>query len=400
MENKTLILLFTSLIPLFTALVGAIIEGISIQDSVTIREKRAKKMLMCYFIIFIFIGSGVSTGIALPEITIQIWPLTVFALYLAPVLYYRFICILTDIENKDIRSFNKHYLFPLFAGIGCCTIYYIVPSPIYLQLVVDKTTGSYPVTTFIFQTIPAVQFILTGIYMLLAVRKLANRYNQHTDNPMWTKWFHLSIILCSLSFIWSGAFLFTIWRQTAVWALSVAIAAAWIQTIYLCCDTFNRKSLLFLPLFNAPELLKNTFHDCLCKHENNSKKYRTYMCRTLTVDTIEAAPVKLNRNLFEKEVIGNKWYLKPQLRLSELTEVFNTNRTYLSGFINQTYGCRFNEYINRLRLRELERLLSLPDNQGKSAQKLYSKAGFLSYRTYLRIKKTVYNENIRQNTTT
>ena len=38
MTNQALLLLFASLVPLFTALVGTIIEIISLQDSVTVRE--------------------------------------------------------------------------------------------------------------------------------------------------------------------------------------------------------------------------------------------------------------------------------------------------------------------------------------------------------------------------
>ena len=78
MDNRTLILLFTCFIPLFTAVVGTIIEAISLQDSVTVRETHVKRMLMCYFLMFIFIDTGVATGVALPKIAIQILPLTVF----------------------------------------------------------------------------------------------------------------------------------------------------------------------------------------------------------------------------------------------------------------------------------------------------------------------------------
>lgn len=64
MKNQALLLLLASLVPLFTALVGTIIEIISLQDSVTVREKQVKRMLMCYFAVFILIGCGVSTGMS------------------------------------------------------------------------------------------------------------------------------------------------------------------------------------------------------------------------------------------------------------------------------------------------------------------------------------------------
>ena len=158
MDNRTLILLFTCFIPLFTAVVGTIIEAISLQDSVTVRETHVKRMLMCYFLMFIFIDTGVATGVALPKIAIQILPLTVFSLYIAPVLYYRFVYLLTNTENKETSHFSRHYLFPVLSALGFCAFFYIVPPAIRLQLVVERTVAGYPVTTFIFKTIPLVQF--------------------------------------------------------------------------------------------------------------------------------------------------------------------------------------------------------------------------------------------------
>ena len=130
MDNRTLILLFTCFVPLFTAVVGTIIEAISLQDSVTVRETHVKRMLMCYFLMFIFIGTGVATGVALPKITIQILPLTVFSLYIAPVLYYRFVYLLTNTENKETSHFSRHYLFPVLSALGFCAFFYIVPPAI------------------------------------------------------------------------------------------------------------------------------------------------------------------------------------------------------------------------------------------------------------------------------
>ena len=342
MDNRTLILLFTCFVPLFTAVVGTIIEAISLQDSVTVREKHVKRMLMCYFLMFIFIGTGVATGVALPKITIQILPLTVFSLYIAPVLYYRFVYLLTNTENKETSHFSRYYLFPVLSALGFCTFYYTVPPAIRLQLVVERTVAGYPVTTFIFKTIPLVQFALAILYMSLVFRKLAICYRQNgPKSVLWKKWFHISVFLCSLTIIWSGAFCLTTCRQVAVAALSIAIVAAWIQAIHLCCHTFNRRSLLFLPLTIAPIPLKMPSREQLFEQRNGSGRHRTYTRWTQTGVPVKVEPAPLNRKLFEQQVIGRKLYLNPQLRLSDLMELFNTNRSYLSGFINETYGCGF-----------------------------------------------------------
>ena len=49
--------------------------------------------------------------------------------------------------------------------------------------------------------------------------------------------------------------------------------------------------------------------------------------------------------------------------MTDLVEDLDVNRTVLSAFINQTYSMNFNRYLNRFRLRELDRLRSHPANQ-------------------------------------
>jgi len=375
MTNQALLLLFASLVPLFTALVGTIIEIISLQDSVTVREKQVKRMLMCYFAVFILIGSGVSTGLALPVVSVWLWPATVFSLYMAPVLYYRFVVLLTQTGRKDSRRYSGHYLLPFVVAAGYIALYFIVPFDVRLQLVKGEL---------------AVQFIFTIVYMTFAYRKLSACYRQHRDkSPRWREWFRLSQGLCVLSLLWSGAFFLTAWRVTALWALPLAVVSAWMQAIFLCCDSFNHRSLLFLPLSIAPVPLKIPFGERPSGHKAPGGNSRTYQRWTPTGDPIEVEPVSLNRKMFERQVVGKKLFLNPQLRLSDLMELFWTNRTYLSGFINREYGYSFNGYINRLRLAELERLMRLPRNQGKSVNKLYSKAGFPNYQMYMRISREV-----------
>lgn len=390
MKNQALLLLFASLVPLFTALVGTIIEIISLQDSVTVREKQVKRMLMCYFAVFILIGSGVSTGLALPVVSVWLWPATVFSLYMAPVLYYRFIVLLTQTGRKDSPRYSGHYLLPFVLAAGCIALYFIVPFDVRLQLVKGESIAVFPVTAFIYFSIPAVQFIFTIVYMTLAYRKLSACYRQHGDkSPRWREWFRLSQGLCVLSLLWSGAFFLMVWRGTTPWALPLAVVSAWIQAIFLCCDSFNRRSLLFLPLSIAPVPLKIPFGERPSGHKATGGNSRSYQRWTPTGDPIEVEPVPLNRKMFERQVVGKKLFLNPQLRLSDLMELFRTNRTYLSGFINREYGYSFNGYINRLRLAELERLMRLPSNRGKSVNKLYSKAGFPNYQMYMRISREV-----------
>ncbi len=65
----------------------------------------------------------------------------------------------------------------------------------------------------------------------------------------------------------------------------------------------------------------------------------------------------------------------------------NTNRTYLSNFINREYGMNFSRWINRLRLQELERIRFDPTCRKLSGMELVVQAGVSNYRAYARVKK-------------
>ena len=155
--------------------------------------------------------------------------------------------------------------------------------------------------------------------------------------------------------IWSGAFFLTILPRTGIWVLLIAAAAAWLQAMYLCSFTFNRRSLLFLPLIISPVQLRMPSVEQPPQNvEGRNKKYVRW---NRAGDPVQVEKARLSKKLFEKHVVKKKMYLNPKLRLTDLMEVFETNRSYLSRFINDTYGCGFNGYINRLRLKELKRLL-------------------------------------------
>lgn len=390
MDNRVLLLVFASLVPLFTALVGVVIEAVSLPDSATVRGKHVKQILMCYFALFVLTGIGVAPGPVLPEVSLRLWPLTVFSLYMAPVLYYRFVVVLTDTGRKRTSPYSVHYVLPVVVVIVYNVLYFFVPFDVHLHLLKGGSTEEYRVTAFVFDMIPVMQLVLTVVYMVLAGRRLSACYRRHgEESPAWGRWLRLSQWLCVLSVAWSGAFCLTVWRWTAPWALPAAAVAAWAQAVLLCCHSFNRRSLLFLPLSILPVPLRTPFGERLSDRAAQAGSSRTYQRWTPAGNPVEVEPCPLTRKVFERQVAAGKLFLNPRLRLSDLTELFHTNRTYLSRFINREYGYGFSEYVNRLRLAELERLMRLPSNRGKPVNRLYAKAGFPNYQMYLRTKRKV-----------
>lgn len=107
-------------------------------------------------------------------------------------------------------------------------------------------------------------------------------------------------------------------------------------------------------------------------------------------DTEEDTPdksVAIDRKTLDRYLRDAKPYLNPQLRITDLAVQLNSNRTYLSVFINREYGMNFCRLINRYRLKELERMCLLPSNAAKDNMELVLAAGFTGYRSYLRAKR-------------
>lgn len=103
----------------------------------------------------------------------------------------------------------------------------------------------------------------------------------------------------------------------------------------------------------------------------------------------KSAPVRkpaLDHHKIDDYMRSRKPYLNPKLRIVDLCKDLGTNRSYISSYINRTYGINFNRYINGFRLRELADLRSDPSNSHLSIIELIHHAGFNSYRSYIRAK--------------
>ena len=97
--------------------------------------------------------------------------------------------------------------------------------------------------------------------------------------------------------------------------------------------------------------------------------------------------LKIDKTLFEEYIAKEKPYLNPELRITDMILPLGTNRTYLSKFINNTYGMSFSTYINNCRIKELESYQSDPKMGIYSNEDLVIMVGFTSYRGYKRFVK-------------
>ncbi len=84
-------------------------------------------------------------------------------------------------------------------------------------------------------------------------------------------------------------------------------------------------------------------------------------------------------------------YQKSDLKITELAEKLNTNRTYISNAINANSGCTFNSYINKYRIEKAKSLLASATNNPYSLEHIASLCGFANLHTFIRVFKETEN---------
>ena len=89
------------------------------------------------------------------------------------------------------------------------------------------------------------------------------------------------------------------------------------------------------------------------------------------------------RVILEKWMEAEKPYCNPEFRLLDLRQVLPLNRTYLSTFINVTYGCNFYQFVTNYRIEEAKRLMT--DHPDMQYQEVAERSGFSSPTVFSRV---------------
>ena len=75
-------------------------------------------------------------------------------------------------------------------------------------------------------------------------------------------------------------------------------------------------------------------------------------------------------------IATNKPYVNPDFQLMDLRAVLPMNRTYLSHFIHESFGCSFYQFVNRYRIEEAKRLLR--EKPDITIEEVATRSGFSS----------------------
>jgi len=89
--------------------------------------------------------------------------------------------------------------------------------------------------------------------------------------------------------------------------------------------------------------------------------------------------------LFEKDAI----YKNHDLKITQVSEMLHTNRTYISKHINTDFSCTFNDFVNKYRIEEAKRLLTDDESKNYSLNYISEKSGFGSMGSFMRVFRSV-----------
>ncbi len=92
---------------------------------------------------------------------------------------------------------------------------------------------------------------------------------------------------------------------------------------------------------------------------------------------------RLEANLKEAMTV-DKAYLDPKLSLVALARRIGTNRTYLSGYINNSLGSTFYEYVNSFRVADAKKTLREDREERLTMEQIAEQCGFYSLSTFKR----------------
>ena len=358
----------TILLPAVSAAVCIVLTGFSQTDCQTLNERKLKIMLILYlsamgcawFVTFFYFFS--------PKVFVVLNTLCLASYVLPPILFYRIARYLTGLERRK-RFYHIHALLPAALVLTLFVWSLCVPFDVQVELVESKRmalTGEYAVYSRFFTSKPLLRILFMTVYFALTGR-LFVRYYRRANRPYSivyrpARWVILLLVLM-FTLIIATAAVSLLPREKVLYSTLIVAATA-------CC-TVGQHILL-------------TYHIIR----------REYLLYAMPVET-DDAPLPVNRKRKRKSNDGkltkqrleswfrnSKPYLNSRLKISDVVDEMNVNRSVVSSFINRIYGVSFSRYVNNWRLKELKRLSSLPTSREKNFEELCTEAGFRNIRHY------------------
>lgn len=366
LPHHILTMLFGFAAPLTSGVICLIVIAAFLSQSKDWQTKQIAGVLLWELVACVFCWFSLICFIVIPRLYTQLEFLFVLGILYAQVLTYRFIFLHTRIVASE-RFSRCHYVLPFIpsAAVLICTLLFDFDQ----RMVIRLAHPPINVYTIVIKLIPILFFGYNLYYSFRSLGKI-KRYSSVIKNysanegRYSTGWLRMlvcialsSLPLALIPAVMGPGFFFG--SLLTVLGMSVIVFKDVILTYYTITKNYTL-------IYSGNNTIKTSVTNAENQAEENTK---------------------INKELFEYYINFEKPYLNPELHITDLVSALNTNRTYLSSFINKEYSMNFSRFINLKRLEELHKISKLPQFAGMSRLDLVIHVGFCNYRGYLRFKK-------------
>jgi AraC-like DNA-binding protein len=288
-------------------------------------------------------------------------------------LYYWYIKLLTIETNY--RWINLRLLIPAVFFASMSVIFYMLMSAEERQLYFEEFLLKRQINTSDSILIRAQKinvlagrfvFVIQVIYFLIKGQKLVKQYNHKIAN------FYSN--LESKTIPWVSFFLYSFVVTSLISIIFNFIGRGFFVEfpVLLLIPSIIFSVLLFFIGFLG-YMQNHTVVD-LELEENNSENF----------DLKSSNINKLSENLLALFTV-KEIYKNPDLKITHLSNMLHTNRTYISKHINTEFSCTFSDFVNRYRVEEAKKLLSCESMKNYSLNYISEKSGFGSMGSFMRV---------------
>jgi len=300
-------------------------------------------------------------------------PLYIFASLSVYPLYYWYIKLLS--VETTYRWYNLQLLAPAAFFTLTTIVFYTLMSvserQIYInELLIKRGFGTFDSTLIIIQKsnylISRIVFVVQVLYFLIKGQKLVKRYNLQVAN------FYSN--LESKNILWVNYFLYS-FVVTSVMSIIFNILGR----------SFFMESPLLLLIPSLIFSLLLFFIGLLGYMQNHTVVDLEIEVKQSEIQT----PKNYNTNKLNEKLldlfVNEAIFKDPNLKITQVSELLHTNRTYISKHINTEFSCTFSDFVNRYRIEEAKRLLTSESSKGYSLNYISEKSGFGSMGSFMRV---------------
>ncbi len=368
--------------PAVSALSCAILLLLSYRNSDTRTEVKIKAATLIFMCSSFVSWTTLEIYLSFPELFVWIHSLLYLSLLWAQVSFYRIFHILTGDDKKE-RFSPWHWIVPAIICVTLAVWSLAVPYHIQLEITLGRTRTipqGYEAYAMFFVSKVPVRILYTAFYLTLTFVRLA-AYRKNVGSPSSlvrkpSRWIVLLLALTTATFLVTGVM--AVIRVTGVFTSMLTLIASITmmgQHIVLTFLVIQRSYMLYITVPEQSLELDPKRPPAHKPEPYGTKRRRPYA---------KSDERPLTRSGFDAWIRENKPHLDPSFRITDLVEAMRVNRTYLSRFINSTYGMNFNGYVNSLRINEFKRLAASGASADMTLPEMVANAGFANMKHYRR----------------